>query len=61
MSLAFGESWEAKKERIRRESPEGKRPGWDLIGVIIKSNDDLRQEICALQLIELRWGGEVVG
>ena len=52
-SLAFGESWEAKRARIKRESPEGHRPGWDLIGVIIKSNDDLRQEICALQLIEL--------
>ena len=53
MSLAFGESWDEKKRRIRRESPEGHRSGWDLVGLIIKSNDDLRQEVCALQLIEL--------
>jgi len=53
MSLAFGESWQAKKERIRNASPEGHRSGWDLVGLIIKTNDDLRQEVCALQLIEL--------
>ena len=31
-AAAFGESWEQKKQRIRRESPQGKRPGWDLVG-----------------------------
>lgn len=50
---AFGESWDSKKRRIRASSPFGDRKGWDLYGVIVKSNDDLRQEVCALQLIEL--------
>ena len=53
LSAAFGESWAQKKKRIQAESPEGQRPGWDLVGMIVKSNDDLRQEVCALQLIEL--------
>jgi phosphatidylinositol 4-kinase len=53
VSAAFGESWAQKKRRIQAESPEGQRPGWDLVGMIVKSNDDLRQEVCALQLIEL--------
>lgn len=53
VSIAFGESWVERKARIRSESPEGHRKGWDLVGLIIKSNDDLRQEVCALQLIEL--------
>jgi len=53
VSLAFGESWAAKKQRIQSESPLGSREVWDLVGLIIKSNDDLRQEVCALQLIEL--------
>jgi hypothetical protein len=53
VSVAFGESWLERKARIKSESPEGYRKGWDLVGLIIKSNDDLRQEVCALQLIEL--------
>jgi len=53
VSRAFGESWAAKKVRVRAESPLGGIEGWDLVGLIAKSNDDLRQEVCALQLIEL--------
>ncbi|OQR88833.1 phosphatidylinositol kinase (PIK-H2) [Thraustotheca clavata] len=48
---AFGESWNDKKKRLQTASPDGHRPGWDLISVISKSNDDMRQEVFALQLI----------
>ncbi|CAB9513246.1 Phosphatidylinositol 4-kinase beta [Seminavis robusta] len=51
--FAFGERWAEKKARIALSSPHGKRAGWDLVGVIVKSNDDLRQETFVMQLIEL--------
>ncbi|PKA54543.1 Phosphatidylinositol 4-kinase beta 1 [Apostasia shenzhenica] len=46
-----GELWEVKKERIRKLSPYGKLPGWDLRSVIVKSGDDCRQEHLAVQLV----------
>lgn len=60
----FGESWVARKERIigdlvyssQEEEDEGEEEEWpmyDLRCFIVKSNDDLRQEVCCLQLIEL--------
>jgi Phosphatidylinositol 3- and 4-kinase len=51
--FAFGERWAEKKARMAFSSPHGKRAGWDLVGVIVKSNDDLRQETFVMQLIEL--------
>jgi hypothetical protein len=51
--FAFGERWAEKKARIKSTSPVGCSPGWDLHGVIVKSNDDLRQEAFIMQLIEL--------
>ena len=51
--FAFGERWAEKKARISATSPEGATLGWDLVGVIVKSNDDLRQEAFVMQLIEL--------
>jgi phosphatidylinositol 4-kinase len=51
--FAFGERWAEKKSRIAASSPESSSPGWDLSGVIVKSNDDLRQEAFVMQLIEL--------
>lgn len=51
--FAFGERWAEKISRIAASSPEASQPGWDLIGVIVKSNDDLRQEAFVMQLIEL--------
>lgn len=51
--FAFGERWAEKKARIAACSPEGYDEGWDLHGVIVKSNDDLRQEAFVMQLIEL--------
>lgn len=51
--FAFGERWAEKKSRIGSSSPQGSIPGWDMMGVIVKSNDDLRQEAFVMQLIEL--------
>ncbi|TMW68553.1 hypothetical protein Poli38472_006021 [Pythium oligandrum] len=48
---AFGERWSDKKERIRKSSPHGHLPGWNLVSLISKSNDDIRQEVFAMQLI----------
>ncbi|KAI9914533.1 hypothetical protein PsorP6_007843 [Peronosclerospora sorghi] len=49
--IVFRERWSDKESRIRRESPYGDHPGWRLLSVIVKSNDDLRQEQFAAQLI----------
>lgn len=51
--FSFGERWAEKKARIATSSMYGSTPGWDLTGVIVKSNDDLRQEAFVMQLIEL--------
>lgn len=48
----LAESWEQKKERIRRTSPYGSLPNWNLFSVIYKHGDDLRQEQLAIQLIK---------
>lgn len=49
--VVFRESWEAKQERVRKQSAFGSHPGWRLLPVLIKANDDLRQEQLASQLI----------
>jgi phosphatidylinositol 4-kinase len=51
--FAFGELWAQKKARIQSSSRFGTVTGWDLCGVIVKSNDDVRQEAFVMQLIEL--------
>lgn len=51
-TLALGEEWLVRKERIRKESPFGHLPNWDLFSVIVKTGDDLRQEAFACQLIQ---------
>lgn len=53
VSMAFGESWANKKARVKGASADGGKEGWDLLSMIVKSNDDLRQEVCTVQLIEL--------
>ncbi|KAI9691635.1 MAG: Phosphatidylinositol 4-kinase pik1alpha (PI4-kinase)(PtdIns-4-kinase) [Bathelium mastoideum] len=52
-AATFGEEWSAKKERIRRSSPFGWMPNWDLVSVIVKTGADLRQEAFACQLIAI--------
>ncbi|KAL6724638.1 hypothetical protein Aduo_019509 [Ancylostoma duodenale] len=47
----MSEPWDEKKERIRQASPYGRLPGWDLFPVIVKSGDDLMQELLAYQLL----------
>jgi len=49
--VVFKESWEAKQERLRSKSVFGSDPSWRLMPILIKSNDDLRQEQLASQLI----------
>ena len=50
-AAVFNESWDEKKERIRKSSPYGNQENWNLISCIIKSGADLRQEKLALQII----------
>ncbi|KAF0690437.1 Aste57867_18169 [Aphanomyces stellatus] len=49
--VVFKERWATKEERIRNTSPWGHLPNWRLLPVIVKSNDDLRQEQFASQMI----------
>lgn len=51
--FAFGERWAEKRSRLAASSPDATKPGWNLIGMIVKANDDLRQEAFVMQLIEL--------
>ena len=50
-ALLFQEDWDSRKERVRKESPWGGLPNWDLISVIVKYGDDLRQEQLTGQVI----------
>lgn len=52
-AATVGEDWLAKKERIRKASPYGWMPNWDLMSVIVKTGADLRQEAFAVQLIQV--------
>ena len=38
-------------QRIRESSPYGHLSGWCLVPVIVKSGDDLRQELLAYQVL----------
>ncbi|RLN71729.1 hypothetical protein BBJ29_002713 [Phytophthora kernoviae] len=49
--VIFKERWADKERRIQATSPYGQLPGWRLLPVIVKSDDDLGQEQLALQLI----------
>jgi phosphatidylinositol 4-kinase len=50
--VVFKENWKEKEERLRSASAYGNHPGWKLLPVLVKSNDDLRQEQLASQLIQ---------
>eukprot|EP00467_Chlorarachnion_reptans_P026403 CAMPEP_0114501480 /NCGR_PEP_ID=MMETSP0109-20121206/8518_1 /TAXON_ID=29199 /ORGANISM="Chlorarachnion reptans, Strain CCCM449" /LENGTH=845 /DNA_ID=CAMNT_0001679207 /DNA_START=129 /DNA_END=2663 /DNA_ORIENTATION=+ len=49
----FGTPWRKKKSRYKKDSPVGMLKNWDLISVIYKGGDDLRQEVLAMQLIKM--------
>ena len=49
--IVFKEDWAKKENRLRLCSAQGNNPNWRLLPVLIKSNDDLRQEQLASQLI----------
>ena len=51
-TVVFKEDWKTKTERLRKSSVYGSHDGWRLIPILIKSNDDLRQEQLASQLIQ---------
>uniref|UniRef100_A0A6B2L1U4 1-phosphatidylinositol 4-kinase n=1 Tax=Arcella intermedia TaxID=1963864 RepID=A0A6B2L1U4_9EUKA len=53
LDTAFGPNWKTRKERLKEVSPYGNQPGWDVISVIVKSGDDLRQEQLAMQMIQV--------
>ena len=46
-----GEKWAHKVMRLRQLSPAGAQPRWALRPVIVKSGDDCRQELMAVQII----------
>ncbi|TKR72123.1 hypothetical protein L596_019631 [Steinernema carpocapsae] len=48
---AMSEPWDDKVARIREQSPYGTDPRWRLLPVIVKTGDDLRQELLAYQLL----------
>jgi len=50
--VVFKENWKEKEDRLRSASAYGNHPGWRLLPVLVKSNDDLRQEQLASQLIQ---------
>jgi hypothetical protein len=45
-------TWDEKQSFIRSNSVFGHLPGWKLKSFIVKSGDDLRKELLAMQLIE---------
>ncbi|XP_023347591.1 phosphatidylinositol 4-kinase beta [Eurytemora carolleeae] len=47
------EPWEEKVKRIRENSPYGNLETWNLLSVIVKCGDDLRQELLAYQYLTL--------
>ncbi|KAL7548993.1 hypothetical protein ACHAWF_012261 [Thalassiosira exigua] len=51
-TVVFREDWKTKTERLQKRSIYGSHPGWRLLPILIKSNDDLRQEQLASQLIQ---------
>eukprot|EP00934_Nitzschia_sp_Nitz4_P005564 Nitzschia sp. Nitz4//scaffold19_size178191//8780//11686//NITZ4_001953-RA/size178191-processed-gene-0.2-mRNA-1//1//CDS//3329540607//5554//frame0 len=50
-AVVFKENWKEKEARIRASSAFGSHPGWRLLPILVKANDDLRQEQLASQLI----------
>lgn len=48
----YGERFADKAKRVQAQSPHGRRPGWAVRPVIVKSGDDCRQvRACCLHLL----------
>ncbi|KAL1227321.1 Phosphatidylinositol 4-kinase beta [Trichinella pseudospiralis] len=47
----LSEPWDEKLKRVRESSPYGSLAGWRLLPVIVKTGDDLRQELLAYQIL----------
>lgn len=47
----FGETLESSKKRIAKNSVFGNFSSWDILYIIVKTNDDLKQEQFAMQLL----------
>jgi hypothetical protein len=50
-SVVFKETWETKVQRIRLNSAFSSHPNWRLLPILVKTNDDIRQEQLAAQMI----------
>lgn len=50
-AAALKELWSEKEKRVREKSPYGGLSNWKLLPVIVKTGDDLRQELLASQLL----------
>ena len=50
-TVVFKENWHDKESRIRAGSAFGSNPRWRLLPLLVKANDDLRQEQLASQII----------
>lgn len=50
-AAALKELWSEKEKRVREKSPYGGLVNWKLLPVIVKTGDDLRQELLASQLL----------
>lgn len=48
------EPWDEKEQQIRNSSPYGHLANWRLLSAIVKCGDDLRQELMATQLLQVR-------
>jgi hypothetical protein len=51
VGVVFAERWREKELCVAATSPYSSLPGWRLVPVIVKANDDLRQEQFASQLL----------
>ena len=51
-AAALKEPWEDKVARIKATSPYGHLPNWQLMSVIVKVGDDLRQELLVYQVLK---------
>jgi len=45
------EKWQDQMQRVRKDSPFGERPNWQLAAMFVKSGDDLRQQQLGLMFV----------